>query len=140
MPFPVDIQFIEAAEKELGVVFPPLFKAKMLKENGGELIIEDDGWMLYPFFDKSSAKKISRTCNHIGLETKIAKEWDNFPSNAIAIGTNGCGDQLILLPEQEQSVYLADIVYIWEHETGDIIMVAAGINDIMVLPTKLHIS
>lgn len=128
MPFLVDIQFIKETEKELNVVFPPLFTAKMVKLNGGEVSTEDDDWQLYPFFDKSDNKRISRTCNHIGLETKSAKEWGNFPHNVIAIGRNGCDDHLILLPEQELSTELADTIYIWRHETGDIEMVAASID------------
>ena len=37
MPFPVDIKYIEDAERDLGVTFPPIYKAKMLQENGGEV-------------------------------------------------------------------------------------------------------
>lgn len=132
MPFPVDNQFIEETEKELGIVFPPLFKAKMIRMNGGELLTTDDeSWILYPFFDKSSTKRIARTCNHIGLETKDAREWTNFPSKAIAIGSNGCGDQLILLPNQK-STTLGETIYIWRHEDeeGCAVAVASNINNL----------
>ena len=98
MPFPLDPKYIQETEDELGLLFPEKFKNKMGNENGGEIITDEDEWQLYPFFDKSDNKRISRTCNHIGLETKQAKEWDNFPPNAIAIATNGCGDHLVLLP------------------------------------------
>ena len=98
MPFPIDMKYITETEKELGLVFPDKFKSKMTKENGGELIPDDDDWQLFPFFDKSDKKRISRTCNHIGLETKQAHEWDNFLNNGVAIASNGCGDLLVLLP------------------------------------------
>jgi hypothetical protein len=132
MPFPVDIQYIQMTEKEFDMFFPPIFKAKMMQLNGGELLTEDEEWNLYPFFDKSTNKKISRTCNHIGLETKAAREWSNFPSNAIAIGSNGSGDQLILMPESERSKNLSDTIYIWRHETGETEFVAANINAVEI--------
>ncbi|MBZ4036390.1 SMI1/KNR4 family protein [Flavobacterium sp. 17A] len=130
MPFPIDVKYIIEAEEELGLEFPPLFKEKMIEENGGEAQTEDDDWNLYPFFDKSDRKRISRTCNHIILETKQVKEWGNFPLNAIAIGGNGCGDQLILLPSKNDKI-LDDIVYFWCHETGKIQKVAENIQELI---------
>jgi hypothetical protein len=130
MPFPVDIKYIIETEQELGVVFPNSFKTKMTIENGGEFIIEDDGWQLFPFFDKSEKKRISRTCNHIGLETKQAKQWINFPSSGIVIASNGMGDFLILLPTTEYINRLSDEIFIWFHETGKIEKVAENIEEI----------
>ena len=75
----------------------------MLAENGGEIYVDEDAWLLYTFFDKSDYKRISRTCSHIALETKKAKNWNNFPSNAIVIAANGIGDQIILLPKSDNS-------------------------------------
>lgn len=127
MPFPMDIKYINETEKELGVIFPDKFKSKMIKGNGGELLTEEDDWQLFPFFDKSDNKRISRTCNHIGLETKQAREWDNFPKNGIAIASNGYGDTLILLPKNENK--LSDEIFIWYHETGQIEKVADNIDE-----------
>lgn len=134
MPFPIDKQFIEETEKKLGVTFPPIFKAKMIQMNGGELFTEgDEYWILYPFFDKSSTKRISRTCNHIELETKDALKWENFPRNAIAIARNDCGDQLILLPIKPGSTTFGDTIYIWQHEgeAEDIVIAASNINELL---------
>ncbi|BDU24433.1 SMI1/KNR4 family protein [Flavobacterium sp. GSB-24] len=130
MAFPVDLKYIIETEEELGVSFPTLFKEKMTAENGGEAITENDNWNLYPFFDKSDKKRISRTCNHIILETKQAKEWDNFPVNAIAIAGNGCGDYLILIP-LDNNKKLSERIYIWYHETGDYEQVAENIKALM---------
>lgn len=137
MPFPIDNAWINETEKELKVVFPRLFKTKMINVNGGEISTEDDDWNLYPFFDKSSNKHISRTCNHIELETKAAREWTNFPFDAIAIGNNGCGDQLILLPEHKGSSNLAETIYIWRHEEGAVTIAAATINDLIHINNDL---
>lgn len=129
MAFPVDLKYIIETEEELGVSFPALFKEKMIAENGGEAITENDNWNLYPFFDKSGKKRISRTCNHIVLETKQAREWDNFPVNAIAIAGNGCGDYLILLSGNNEK--LGEYIYLWHHETGDYEQVAENINELI---------
>lgn len=130
MPFPVDIKYIIEAEQELGVLFPDSYKSKMMLENGGELITEDDEWQLFPFFDKSDQKRISRTCNHIILETKEAKSWGNFPCNGIAIASNGSGDFLLLLLTKDNDKKLSDEIYIWFHETGEIEKVADQIDEL----------
>lgn len=130
MPFPIDIKYIIETEQEFGLIFPDIFKNKMTIENGGELMIEDDSWQLFPFFDKSDKKRISRTCNHIGLETKQAKEWDNFPNNGVAFASNGCGDLLILLPTTKNENKLSDEIFIWFHETGQMEKVADNINEL----------
>ncbi|MDP5101971.1 MAG: SMI1/KNR4 family protein, partial [Nonlabens sp.] len=86
MPFPVEEKYIIETENELGVKFPIGFRNRMMESNGGEVDLEDFNFELYPFFDKSDKKRISRTCNHIGLETRNAKLWNGFPQNAVAIG------------------------------------------------------
>jgi SMI1-KNR4 cell-wall len=130
MPFPVAIKYIIETEQVLGLVFPDSFKSKMTKENGGELMTEDDDWQLFPFFDKSDNKRMSRTCNHIVLETQQARPWDNFPENGIAIASNGSGDNLILLPLDTDNKKLREEIYLWQHETGDIQQVAKTIDEL----------
>lgn len=130
MPFPVDVKYIEEAEKELGLVFPPVFKAKMIKENGGEIHAEDEDWILFPFFDKSNNERIRRTSNHVVRETKTAREWTNFPQEAVAIGENGGGDYLILQKVSNANNVLSDVVYFWLHETGEIHQITNSILDL----------
>ena len=67
----------------------------MMRENGGELMTDEDDWLLFPFLDKSDIKRICRTCNYIVLETENARQWDSFLRNGIAIATNGCGENLV---------------------------------------------
>ncbi|MFZ4798634.1 MAG: SMI1/KNR4 family protein [Bacteroidia bacterium] len=131
MPFPLDIKYIIETELELDIVFPDNFKSKMIKENGGDLTTEDDDWQLIPFFDKSDNKRISRTCNHIGLESKQARDLNNFPENGVAIASNGCGDILILLPTNENSKKLSDEIFFWFHETGEFEKVAEKIDELI---------
>lgn len=130
MPFPVDIKYIIETEQELGLFFPNNFKTKMTKENGGEVVTDDDDWQLFPFFDKSDNKRMSRTCNHIILETKQAKSWNNFPKNGIAIASNGSGDLLVLLPTEEDNTKLSDEIFMWFHKTGETEKVASNIDEL----------
>lgn len=131
MPFPIELKYIVQTEEELGVLFPDQFKTKMMQENGGELTTKEDDWQLYPFFDRSDKKRIGRTCNHIGLETKQTRSWRNFPANAIAIASNGSGDYLILLPEIGNEKQLSEVIYSWWHEKGVPQQIADSINDLL---------
>ena len=131
MPFPVDEQYIIETEKQLGLKFPPAFKEKMKKENGGEIETGDDVWIIHPFFDKSDIKRIKRTTNNIILETKNSRSWYNFPANGIAIGDNGSGDKLILLSVDNDSKLLDDKIYLWSHETGEVEELADSIEDLL---------
>jgi hypothetical protein len=130
MAFPVDEKYITNAESELGVRFPDSFRERMKTLNGGEIDLEEDTWAIYPVFDKSDAKRIKRTSNHILHETKVAKEWNNFPVDAVAIGQNGFGDKLILLPEERSSIKLGEAIYLWSHETGDVTEICSNINEL----------
>ena len=134
MAFPIEEKYIAETENELNVKFPEKFKAKMIKENGGEIIeklkSEEEEYIhcLFPFFDKSDKKRISRTYNHIGLETKNALEWNNFPKNAIAIGHDGSGNKIVL--KHNGDGILSDKLYFWDHETGETEQISESINDL----------
>lgn len=131
MPFPIEPKYIKEAEAALGIEFPKAFFEKMVKENGGEFSTDEDDWTLYPFFDKSDAKRISRTCNHIVLETKQSRTIQDFPENGIAVAENGCGDHLIMLPSEENPIKIKEEIYVWLHETGEVIEIANTIEDLI---------
>jgi hypothetical protein len=130
MPFPVDVAWVEATQGKLGVTFPLGFVARMLRENGGEIHAGGDVWELFPFRDGSDKKRIKRTCNDIVLETKNARLWPDFPPNGVAIGTNGTGDRLILVPTASDAGRLHDCVYWWDHETGGLERVADDFTEL----------
>jgi hypothetical protein len=136
MPFPVDEKYIEETESELNVKFPTEFKNRMIKLNGGELLISSEfEFELHPFFDKSDRKRISRTCNHIGLETKNAREWNGFPENGIAIGADGFGNKLILTHNGNGN--LTDQLYFWNHETRKVEKIAESVNKLNIRESSL---
>lgn len=119
MPFPVDEKWINEAESKLNVSLPLSYRQSISKENGGHITINEETWDLYPIWDKSNKKRIKRTCNDIVHETEVCNDCFGFPPEAVAIASNGCGDQLILLPEEKGSKKMQDIIYCWSHETGD---------------------
>ncbi|BDD03968.1 hypothetical protein HNQ88_004269 [Aureibacter tunicatorum] len=128
MSFPIEEKYIIETEVELNVKFPTEFKTRMIESNGGELLSDEFEFNLYPFFDKSDRKRISRTCNHIGLETKKAREWNGFPVNGIAIGSDGFGN-LIILTHNGKGI-LKDEIYFWNHENGQTQKIAKTIYEL----------
>ena len=130
MAFNLNEKFILQAETELDANLPVNYKAAMQKNNGGEIEISGDVWEKYPICDTSDRKRIARSCNHIIVETKSCEGFGNFPSNALAIAGNGCGDQLVLI---KQNNNYDDSVYMWSHETGEIVKVANDFNELTCL-------
>ena len=130
MPFPVEDKYIEEAEGKLGLRFPISFRNKMKGQNGGEVETDDDNWGLYPFFDRSDTTRIKRTSNDIVRETGLARQWDDFPENGVAIADNGSGDRLILLPDPNDPSCLAGAIYLWNHETGEVSKIANDLSQL----------
>jgi hypothetical protein len=121
MPFDLAESFLLAAERELGASLPKTYRLAMLRENGGEIETDDDFWQQYPVADTSDRKRLSRSANHILKETESCRGWARFPENAVAIASNGAGDQLVLLRQNE---VFAPEVYAWLHESGELKKVA----------------
>ena len=133
MPFPVEPKYIQATEQALGIQLPPRFKARLSAGNGGEILLEpdneDSSFTLLPVFDTSDKKRLRRTCNHIAKETASAREsWHGFPTQAVLIGDNQCGDFLLLLPESPQQ--LGEAVFLWSSDGGELEQVANSIDDL----------
>lgn len=129
MPFPLNIRFIKKAEERLGRNLPHAYKARMLRENGGELLTGTDCWQLFPILDDSDRKRLKRTCNDIVYESKQATNRPGFPKDAVAIGTNGGGDLLVLLAEPGSNQF-GDAVLWWDHETDELHKVADAFSEL----------
>ena len=130
MAFPIDEKYIVETEDKLKVCFPEPFRQKMMIENGGSVDTPPDAWVLYPFFDTSSKKRLKRTFNSIARETQM--EWDQFrlPKNAVAIGANGGGDLLVFL-RAEHGKSLGPAVHWWDHETGQFHFVCSDFSELI---------
>lgn len=111
MPFPVEVSLIQEAERQLGRKLPMDLRVRLHRENGGGIQAAGDVWQLFPVFDPSDRKRITRTANHIVRETQSARRWSGFPEDAIAIAANGGGDFLIINAGSDE-------IEFWDHETG----------------------
>jgi hypothetical protein len=127
MAFPVDRQFIERAEHQLGCPLPEALVRRLCSENGGEVEAAGDTWQLHPVFDDTDRKRIARTANHLLRETEVARRWSGFPAQALAIASNGSGDHLVLVRDGNR---FDDTVYWWDHETGELNVAAKTFADL----------
>lgn len=131
MPFQLDPKYIVETERELGVFLPPLYQLKMIQFNGGEIITTEHSWSIFPIFDGADEQRISRTSKHIVSETYLARTWSGFPPLAVAIAENGWGDYLVLLPSEMDLSELRENVFLWVHETGQLLEVADSLEELL---------
>ena len=111
MPFPVDERLIAAAEERLGRTLPPALRSHLSRRNGGWIQTRDEDWALYPVWDPTDSKRITRTARHIVRETEQARRSADFPPGAIAIAANVLGDRLVARPG-------SDDIEAWRQDTG----------------------
>lgn len=131
MPFPIDRDEIAKTEEMLGVRFPASHAERMLRNNGGELNAVDDVWRLHPFRDSMNPARIARTANDIATETRNWRTWPGAVQAGVVIADNGTGDVLVLMPRPDQPDQLADAVYWWDHETGELNSIAEGLAELL---------
>lgn len=124
MSFPTTEACIQAAEQTLGVVLPAAHRAHLRAKNGGEMRAARDVWQVFPVFDTSNRKTMTRSANHIVLETANAHQWTGFPENGVAIAANGTGDLLVLMPGDTVDRLDAQVFH-WHHETGELTPVSS---------------
>ncbi len=130
VPFNLSEEQLAQTEQELGAKLPNEYRESMKANNGGEASTDTDDWEFYPIKDTSDIKRISRTCNHVIKETQSSSGFSKFPKNALAIASNGLGDQMVFL--KESTTFLNE-VYIWLHETGELQKLASSFNEIKKL-------
>ncbi len=94
MAFPVSEERIAAAEQQLGTRLLAEHRARLLRDNGGGVVCEEDEWQLHPVWDDTNRRTIARTTSHVVHETLEARRWDSFPRDAIAIASDGGGNHL----------------------------------------------
>ena len=117
MGLPTTDRAIRAAEDELGRRLPPSLRDRLLKNNGGGIVVRlsdegDEYWELHPVWDPANRDTMRRSASHLAAEQGSAREWPGFPPDAVAIAQRD-GDQLVLLPGEDDP-------QLWFHETGDL--------------------
>lgn len=127
MPFNLDERFVSAAEQKLGASLPYSYRQAMMTNNGGEVRAYDDVWNLHPIQDTSDRKRVKRSCNDILHETAFMRDWPGWPENALAIGSNGGGDRLVLLKVNRR---YEPTIYVWLHDSRELMAVADSFADL----------
>ena len=121
MPFDLSEDQLKAAEVEIGATFPDSYRSRMMQSNGGEIDTGSDCWNMIPLKDTSDRKRLSRTTNHVLIETKSFSGFPLWPQSAIAIAENGTGNALVMLRNGDQ---LGPQVYYWCHDDGALELLA----------------
>ena len=124
MPFPVDVACVRKAEAQLRRQLPAAYVAAMLGENGGEIRFAGEAWFLHPILDDTDRTRLKRTCNDVVRETNEARNWEGFPETGVSIAHDGAGNHLVLMPDPGEDSPLAEAVFRWDHETGEVAPVA----------------
>ncbi len=110
---------MKAAEDQLGRPLPPRLRERLLRNNGGEVLVRWDGdedeWQLHPVWDESNRETMRRSSNHLVAEQKSVRGWPDFPAGAIAIASLD-GDRLVLLPDDDEPK-------LWLGDTSDVFVV-----------------
>jgi hypothetical protein len=120
---PVAEPYIAATERQLGVAFPPCYRAWLRHSNGGEVEVDDGWWDLHPVADDSDPRRIGPTWDHVCRQTEQARLLGGFPEAAVAIGDDGSGDRLVLMHRTPgASLQLA----VWRHVTGEVVWTAVA--------------
>jgi hypothetical protein len=101
----------------------------MCRDNGGELVLGKESWMVYSILDDTDRKLLKRSCNDVVRETASAREWSGFPPNALAIAHDGTGDLLVLLADPGTDRY-GEPVFRWDHESVELTQVASTFEEL----------
>lgn len=113
MAYPVDETRVRDAEAQLGRTLPAALRARLLRDNGGEVECDGGAWQLFPVWDPTDRRTARKTANHVVAETRAAAAWRGFPPGAIAVAADGSGD-LLVVPAG------SDEIVIWRHETREL--------------------
>jgi SMI1 / KNR4 family (SUKH-1) len=130
MALSTQLQFVQRAERALGVELPRAFRSHLLRSNGGVVEILEIDWELNPVHDTSDNERTRRTAIDIVRETNEARKWRGFPPGGVSVGSDGCGNHLVFLPDEDNRAALAPPLYIWWHEGGELEAVANDFSDV----------
>ena len=128
MPFDLSEEQLLATEVVIGARFPESYRQRMMRSNGGEVAAASDYWKLIPLRDTTDRRRLSRTANHVLVETKSFSEFPTWHDNAFAIAENGTGDALVMIREGNQ---IKPQVLYWSHEDGTLQSIAEDFSSLV---------
>jgi hypothetical protein len=118
---PTSEERIAAEEERLGRRLPDDLRARLLDENGGEIQVvvgepspdpADDVWELVGVADVVKRKGRPRPVEGFADVTEREAAERELPHGAVVLATDGGGDLLLLLADDELAVF--------RHEDGDV--------------------
>lgn len=114
MPLPTTDERIDEEQARVGRPFPVAMRERLLRSNGGDILVGEERWTLFPVWDPGTKASSRRSASHVARETASLYEALGalLPPGLVAIGENGSGDYLLLDPQARPVV--------WRHEDGTI--------------------
>ncbi|MBK1792182.1 SMI1/KNR4 family protein [Persicirhabdus sediminis] len=94
---PIDLKFIEEAEFDLGIKFPVAYRRKMMRHNGGSVLLKSECYQLHPFLDSSDECSTQNTSQSVVRQTQLERLAQKLPDDIIVIGRSDEGHLLVLL-------------------------------------------
>jgi hypothetical protein len=120
IPSPASEEAIQETETALKIKFPPSYREKILKENGGDLKLTDGVFHLIPV----STGAHEAGAGGVVKATREQKKNYTFPSDGIAFAANDAGDHLVFVKEYYHSDKLKNGVFLWNKKIGFVKRVA----------------
>ena len=99
------------------------------------MLIDDEYWELYPFFDKTDRRTISRSSQDIRYHTRDAMTRIGFPADGIAIAHDSASDLLFL---RRKDGALGPEVWRFDGYSGDVYQVLDDAKTVKVLRMWTH--
>jgi hypothetical protein len=110
---PAEEKQITDTESTLKIKFPPSYRERMLKENGGDVKAGDEVYHLIPVGDLAGAG-----AENVVSATKERKKNYTYPNDGTAFAVNDAGDTLVFVKEYYHSDRLKNGVFLWNKKIG----------------------
>lgn len=127
----IDAVRIKNAEDGLGVTFPPIYRAWILKKNGGTIRFKDETWTVNPIFDDTDRQTMRKTASHLVADTSFARGYPTFPSGGVSIAQLNVS-RLVLMPRADAK-RLEEQVFFWAPDVEEPELIA---NDVAELERR----
>lgn len=130
-PSPASEESIHETESALKIKFPPSYRERMLKENGGELKLKEGIFRLIQVRGSGSAAGAKPGAQDVVTATKEQKKNYTFPNDGISIAVNDAGDHLVFVKEYYHSDKLKNGVFFWNKKIGFVKRVAEDFSKLL---------
>ena len=133
IPSPASEESIQETELVLKIKFPPSYREKMLRENGGELKLKEGVFHLIPVRGSGGGGETGAkaAAHDVVGATKEQKKNYTFPSDGTAFAANDAGDHLVFVKEYYHSDKLKNGVFLWNKKIGFVKRVAEDFSKLL---------